>query len=360
MRSSAMARRFGVFSLAGAAVLLFHTAALAQQSVPAKDKTVKAPAAKESAAKDTPAKESTAKEAAVSAPAKESTAKEAPAKDAPAKESTAKEAPAKDAPVKNDADASKDAKEAPAPTASPATPQAPQELPPGYGPPPGYRGSSGQGYPQPPAEDPYYQGQYQPDYYYAPPPPPYGYYPPPRYHRRYAAPPARYYEPASYRQFFFGFGLGVSGLSDYAYELDSTESRVGIGYNLRLGFGISPRWALVLSADGATAYFQNMNLNETVFTIGPQFWVTPKLYIRGGIGAASRTYEYDSYYSDSYGDYYTESWTDSGMGGVAALGFEFVQSYHVSLAVEASGTIGYYNNKDTLGTFGINFVMNLF
>lgn len=344
MRSSAMTRKFGVLSLAGAAVLLFHSAALAQQSVPAKDKAVKATAAKEATAKD--------------APAQEAVAKDSPAKEAAAKDTAAKS----DADTGvGDKDASKDAKEAPAPTvgASPAAPQTPQELPPGYGPPPGYRGPSGQGYPQPPAEDPYYQGQYQPDYYY-PPPPPYGYYPPPRHYRRYAAPPARYYEPASYRQFFFGFGLGVSGLSDYAYELDSTESRVGIGYNLRLGFGISPRWALVLSADGASAYFQNMNLNETVFTIGPQFWVTPKLYIRGGIGAASRTYEYDSYYSDYYGDYYTESWTDSGMGGVAALGFEFVQSYHVSLAVEASGTVGYYNNKDTLGTFGINFVMNLF
>lgn len=344
MRSSAMARRFGAFSLAGAAVLLFHTAAFAQQSAPTKDKATKESGAKENAAKAPAAKENAAKDDA------------------------AKGASDKD--VGKEAREAKDVKDVPVPAPVPApeagakqesAPKAvPQELPPGYGPPPGYRSAQPHAYPQPPAEEPYDQGPYQHDYYYGPPPPPYGYYPPPRYYRRYAPPPARYYEPASYRQFFFGFGLGVGGVSDYAYELDSTQSRVGIGYNLRLGFGVSPRWALVLSADGASAYFQNMNLSETVFTVGPQFWVTPKLYVRGGIGAATRTYEYDSYYSDYYGDYYTETWTDSGMGGVAALGFEFVQSYHVSLAVELNGTVGYYNNKDTLSTFGINFVMNLF
>jgi hypothetical protein len=342
-----MARRFGAFSLAGAAVLLFHTAAFAQQSAPAKDK---------------PADKATDKATKVKA-AKETAAKDAPLKDEADKGATDKEV---------SKDAKEVAKEAPAPEAgaNQEATKAPQDLPPGYGPPPGYRNPTPNGYPQPPAEEPYYQGPYQQgpyqhDYYYGPPTPPYGYYPPPRYYRRYAPPPpARYYEPASYRQFFFGFGLGVGGVSDYAHDLDSTQSRVGIGYNLRLGFGVSPRWALVLSADGASAYFQNMNLSETVFTVGPQFWVTPKLYVRGGIGAATRTYEYDSYYSDYYGDYYgdyySESWTDSGMGAVAAIGFEFVQSYHVSLAVEANGTVGYYNNKDTLSTFGINFVMNLF
>jgi hypothetical protein len=330
MRSSAMARRFGAFSLAGAAVLLFHTAAFAQQSAPAKDKA-----------------------------ARESAAKENVVKEAPAKENAVVDDASKGA---SDKDVGKDAKEAPVPEAgtNQAAPKAAQELPPGYGPPPGYRNAPAHGYPQPPAEEPYYPGPYQHDYYYGPPPPPYGYYPPPRYYRRYAPPPARYYEPASYRQFFFGFGLGVGGVSEYSHDLDSTRSRVGIGYNLRLGFGVSPRWALVLSADGASAYFQNMSLSETVFTVGPQFWVTPKLYVRAGVGAATRTYEYDNYYDDYYGNYYSDSWTDSGMGGVAAVGFEFVQSYHVSLAVEANGTVGYYNNKDTLSTFGINFVMNLF
>ena len=321
MRSSAMARCFGAFSavtLAGAAVLVFHTAAFAQQSEPNKDK-----AAKDEAAKD-------------------------------ATKDTAK-------------DAAKDAKEAPAPApeAGASSPTTPQELPPGYSPPPGYRRAPPppHGYPQPPAEDPYYQGPYQHDYYYGPPPPPYG-YPSPRYYRHYAAPaPVGYYpEPTSYRPFFFGFGLGVSGLGVFPHDSNSKNaSRMGLGYDFRIGFGVSPRWSLVLAADGATAYFDdNLNVSETVFTVGPQVWLTRKLYVRAGIGAAGRTYDYGDYY-DSYGYYSRGSSTsESGMGAVAAVGLEFMQSYHVALVVEANGTVGYYPNKDTLSTFGINFVMNLF
>jgi len=324
MRSSAIARRFGVFSaslLTGAAVLVIHTAAFAQQDESSKDNAAKGEAAKDA----TPAK-----------------------------------------------DASKDAKEpAAAPEAGANAPN-PNELPPGYGPPPGYRnGPPPQGYPQPPqpqAEAPYYPGPYQHDYYYGPPPPPYGYgYPPPHYRRFPPPQPVRYYpEPLRYRPFFFGFGLGVSGVGEY---LDSgsvylnqgskRRSRVGLGYDLRIGFGVSPRWSLVLAADGASAYFDNVSISETVFTIGPQVFLTPKLYLRAGVGAASRTYDYNDYNDYSYNDYYATQ-SDSGMGAVLAVGLEFMQSYHVALGVEANGTVGYYPNGDTLSTFGINFVMNLF
>jgi hypothetical protein len=343
MRSSAMARRFGAFSavtLAGAAVLVFHTAAFAQQSGSSKDNAAK------KATKD-----------AVKNAAKDETAK-----------NVAKDDAAKDADTKNAAkdDAAKDADTAPTPEADTKAAPAQQALPPGYSPPPGYRRPPPppQGYPQPPAEEPGYEGPYQHDGYDGPPPPPYG-YPPPRYYRRYAPPPpVRYYpEPLSYRPFFFGFGLGVSGLGVFPNQSDAKNaSRMGLGYNLHLGFGVSPRWALVLAADGATAYFDdNLNVSESSFTVGPQFWVTRKLYVRAGIGAASRTYDYGDYYNPADGyTYRGQTESESGMGAAAAVGLEFMQSYHVAFSVEANGTVGYYPNKDTLSTFGINFVMNLF
>jgi hypothetical protein len=320
MRSSAMARRFGIFSavtLAGAAVLVFHTAALAQQNEP----------------------------------------KQAETKAENKAETNVREDSTKD--VKTPKDASNDAKEAPLAAPEAGAEQAPQELPPGYALPPGYRNGPPQGYPQPPA-DPYYRGPYQHDRYYGPPPSDYP-YPPPRYSHRYAPPPAYYPDPIGYRPFFFGFGLGVSGVAIFPNQSGfNNEARMGLGYTLRLGFGLSPHWSLVLAADGATAYFDHVSVNETVFTIGPQVWLTHKLYARAGIGAASRSYDHGSSYDRSgyYYDYGID--TESGMGGVGAVGLEFMQSYHFSLAVEANGTVGYFPNKETLSTFGINFVMNLF
>jgi len=199
---------------------------------------------------------------------------------------------------------------------------------------------------------------YGPSYheYYGPPgyPPP-----PPRYYRpRYYQPGPGYYpEPVAYRTFFFGFGLGVGGVGVYPSDTSTypNTSRLGLGYNLRFGFGVSPRWSILLAADGAQAYFNRRSVTETAWTIGPQVFITPKLYARAGVGAA--TYEQDSCY-DSGCDY--AGMSDSGMAVAAAVGFEFMQSYHTALALEAAGTIGYFPNKDKVSTFGINFVLNLF
>jgi hypothetical protein len=54
------------------------------------------------------------------------------------------------------------------------------------------------------------------------------------------------------------------------------------------------------------------------------------------------------------------------MGWTAALGWEFLQSYHTSLGLELAGTFGRYQNPDVItgsknqGTIGVNFMLNLF
>jgi len=301
MRSSAMIRRFRTLSAAvatSACVLLFHTASFAQQP---DTSTASTPSTK-----DAP-----------------------PAKAVPkAVTGTAESAPAQALP------------------------------PPEYGPPPGYRDQAAP--PQPPNYPP--QG-YDPYYYGGPPPyPP----PPPRYYhpyRRYyqpGPPPQQYYlEPVTYRPFSFGFGLGVGGIGVYPHDTSTykNDSSIGLGYNLRFGIGISPRWSIVLSADGAQAYFNGVGVSETAWTIGPQVFITRQLYARVGIGGAS--YSQDA--CDSSGYYcYADATTDSGIAGAAAVGFEFMQSYHTALALEAAGTLAKFSNDDKVSTFGINFVLNLF
>lgn len=304
MRSSTMTHRFGALSAtmtALACVVLFHSAARAQQP--------------EAAAKDA-----------------------APAKGEPA-----------------NAEPGKAAGKAEAAPDTSAKPMPPQNLPPEYGPPPGYGDRPMP--PQPPGYyDPYSYGGPPP---YPPPPPPRYYHPYRRYYQ--PAPPPRYYfEPLTYRPFFFGFGLGVGGVgilpSDTATY--SNQSSAGLGYNLRFGFGVSPRWSIVLSADGAQAYFNGSGVSETAWTIGPQVFITRQLYARAGLGAA--TYSQDETGCDAYGYCYDGTASDSGIAAAGALGFEFLQSYHTALALEAVGTIAKFSNDDKVSTFGVNFVLNLF
>jgi hypothetical protein len=109
-------------------------------------------------------------------------------------------------------------------------------------------------------------------------------------------------------------------------------SRAGLGYNLRFGFGVSPRWSIVLSADGAQAYFDGASVSETAWTIGPQVFITRQLYARAGIGAA--TYEQTRGIAPATT---TGQRAILALAAVAAIGFEFMQHYHSSLALEAVG-----------------------
>lgn len=312
-------RTFSLFALAGAAVLVFQSAAHAQQ---------KKPGGKEA---DKP----------------EAKAAEQPEAEAEAVEQP--EAVAKDAePTKPEAAAE--------PGAKPASP--PEDMPPEYAPPPGYHRKA-----PPPAYPPQGYGPHY-DYYYGPPP-----YPPPRYYRQrpYRRGPVRYYpEPIAYRSFFFGLGLGVGGVAFFPDKTMGGEnsSRAGMAYDLHFGFGVSPRWSIVLAGDGAFAYFNGYDLSQSVWSIGPQVFINPRLYVRAGFGVATKSVDNSAswdYYYDTY-----ESYSDSGMGWTVALGYEFMQSYHTSLGLELGATFGRYKDLDPItfsrnqGTFGLNFMLNLF
>jgi hypothetical protein len=333
--SSTMTPRFrtiSLFALAGAAVLVFHSAAHAQQ------------------------KKSGAKEA--DKPKAEAQAAEQPKAEEQAVDQPKAEKKAADQPEAESVEPTKP-EVAAEPEAKPSPPL--EDLPSEYGPPPGYRQKAPppRGYP-PQGYGPHY------DYYYGPPP-----YPPPRHYRQrpyrpYRPGPFRYYpEPIAYRSFFFGLGLGVGGVAFFPESgMGENSSRAGMAYNLHFGFGVSPHWSIVLSGDGAFAYFNGYDLSQSVWSIGPQVFINRHLYVRAGLGVATKSVDNSAswdYYYDTY-----ESFSDSGMGWTLALGYEFMQSYHTSLGLELGATFGRYKDPDPItysrnqGTFGINFMLNLF
>jgi hypothetical protein len=338
MRSSTMTRGFRtitLLALAGAAVLVFHTAAYAQQPKPDTKKADKAKAAATEKAKP------------------EDTEKAKP------EDTDVFEAKAEEATDKAEATEANQAKPEPAAPAE-TKPAQPEDLPPEYAPPPGYRRNAPpppRGYP-PHGYGPHY------DYYYGPPP-----YPPPRYYRprRYPAQAHYYPEPMTYRPFFFGIGLGIGGVAFFPEEgQGENSSRAGMSYNLHFGFGVSPHWSIVFAGDGAYAYFSDYgasyDVTQSVWTIGPQVFINRHLYARAGIGVARKSVD-----NDSSWDYYAYNYySDSGLGGTLAVGWEFMQSYHASLGLEAAATFGRYKDPDpitasrSLSTIGVNFLLKLF
>jgi hypothetical protein len=204
-----------------------------------------------------------------------------------------------------------------------------------------------------------------------PPPPPRGYPPPPPRYQNYQGYPQQqnawqgnvnqgrapygYYMPpedmrgAVYRPFSFAFSIGPGAL------VGPGESELALTYVLRFGIGLAPNLSLVLGFEGAGTNSVNPDsgldswLKQETFLIGVQYHFVRGLYVRGAVGegSISETTDYDRY---------------SGGSGVAlsgAIGYEFLQSQHVSLALDLNGSTTRYA-RESWETAGLNLAVSFF
>jgi hypothetical protein len=175
---------------------------------------------------------------------------------------------------------------------------------------------------------------------------------------------------STYRPFMFGVGLGMGGLSYDSTEVVKHEA--GISYALHLGFGITPRWMVLLGMDGSWAQFSfgdpsgptagsslygKRSVALTTYTAGAQFFMLNWLYSRLGLGLAC------------------VEWSESGRDGsdcrgqaaAGGVGAEFLQTYSTSLAVELAAMVARFPEAQTVSdrndiwyNIGVNLVLNLY
>jgi hypothetical protein len=208
----------------------------------------------------------------------------------------------------------------------PAEPAPEPQPPPNYPPPP-------PNYPPPP---PNYPRQPPPNY---PPPPPsgYGYYPQP-----YGPPPqAR----SLYRPFVLGLGLGIGTLR-FRDFLGARSAEAGLSYTLRVGFGVTRRWLVLLGAEGTGVNHLERGVWQTAYLVGVQAFLLDRLYLRAGVGIGDGTAQGDT--SDLTGP--------AVMGGA---GLELAQGLSTSVALEVSVSGARYRHESWLNA-GVNFVLSFF
>lgn len=167
---------------------------------------------------------------------------------------------------------------------------------------------------------------------------------------------------STYRPFMLGVGLGMSSLSLSA--ADGSAHEAGLSYALHLGFGITPRWMVLLAIDGAWAQFsgpffgEQTSITQTAYTAGAQFFILPWLYSRLGVGLAC---------VERSGRYFGDSSDCEGLAGSAGVGAEFLQTHSTALAAELAGTVARYPEAATINdrndvwySIGVNLMLNLF
>jgi hypothetical protein len=125
----------------------------------------------------------------------------------------------------------------------------------------------------------------------------------------------------------FGFDVGIGGMEAESGPLECAGcdySPAAGGFGANIGLQLGPRLSLradlrataqTLDADG-TAY-----LIQTTFMAVAQYWVSPRLWVAGGLGGANLSIDIDDGFGGSYND-------DLGSGGATMLGigYELVRS----------------------------------
>ncbi len=191
---------------------------------------------------------------------------------------------------------------------------------PGADPPPP---PDGEGYGQPPPPDGGGYGQ--------PPPPPGGYgggY----YGGPYGPPP----DPTR-RGLTLGFGVGLGAMdsdSNLTECIDCNYDPLALAFDFHIGAMLSPNMALV---GEVFWHAQNIDsdgfnwLSQTMLVGALQFWLTPQLWIKGGLGVTSLNTHFDDGYE------FDDDTIDTGFAVLGAVGFELLHSpwFAIDLQVQA-------------------------
>lgn len=155
-----------------------------------------------------------------------------------------------------------------------------------------------------------------------------------------------------------GASLGLGGLHDNGSGITNCDNcRNGLAVELdgHIGGMINHRLALMLESqvNGRTVhsnfYDSDTILTQTAVMFAAQFWITPQLWVKGGLGVANLRAD-DSYITYDYG---------YGLALLGAAGFELLSAQH--FAVDLQGRLidgGYNSGSDHITSFTLGVGLN--
>jgi hypothetical protein len=158
----------------------------------------------------------------------------------------------------------------------------------------------------------------------------------------------------------FGFSLGLGGMHDDIGDINCSNcSDISGELEGHIGGFINPRLALMgelqgnaqtldVAADGSTE-----TLVQTALMFAAQYWVTPQLWIKGGIGFANLRVDWSA-----YGDGITDASTqpENGLALMGAVGYELLSARNFAVDLQGRLLNGSYdgiNNSVTALSVGV-------
>ena len=168
----------------------------------------------------------------------------------------------------------------------------------------------------------------------------------------YSAPPPSSQHPGGFHnragRMIFGGSIGLGGMEDSGQDIECSNCSSASGQIAgHLGGFIGPRLALMgelqanfqtLESDRFTG--DTTGLTQGALMLAAQYWVTPQLWLKGGIGFASLQVD-RSYYGDGIVDESTIP--ENGFALMGAVGFELLSARFFSLDLQGRLLNGSYD-----------------
>jgi hypothetical protein len=155
----------------------------------------------------------------------------------------------------------------------------------------------------------------------------------------------------------FGGSIGLGAMSDRFGDIECNDCDYNPVSGMlagHIGGFIGPRLALLgeVQVNGQTVSSDRFSgdtttLIQSTLMIAAQFWVTPQLWIKGGIGFANLRLE-RSYYGDGIVD--ESSIPENGMALMGAVGYELLSARYFSIDLQGRLINGAYKGIDNTVT----------
>lgn len=137
--------------------------------------------------------------------------------------------------------------------------------------------------------------------------------------------------------FMLGFGINFGEISCAGTGCDDVTEAVGI--DIHLGSMISPRTGLGFDLWAMTHTEDNLTITHAIATLGVQYWLLPRLWVKGGLGVAQAAWKYD-------GPINLENQTEYVPAIMGAVGYEILVGRSFALDVQLRGGTGFYGDAD--------------
>jgi hypothetical protein len=115
-----------------------------------------------------------------------------------------------------------------------------------------------------------------------------------------------------------------------------------LGFDFHVGTMLMPRLALQAEFWGQTRNLDengNGSIAQQMFLLAAQYWLTPRFWIKAGVGFASLTLTYDNGFED------VSEPLDDGSAFMGAVGYEIMSSASFALDIQLKTGTGIYDAR---------------